>query len=153
MDADTSHWRIEELLGESSWLSALARELVADRALADDVAQQTWVAALRTPSICAASTRLDSLTLDVRPQAYTLRCTPIRYWRRNARRRRGRRFVISDAIAELECVLQGTTGRSVGRAKLVRLADPEKLGMDPDKWPALAEVTIAPGATETLKVP
>lgn len=49
MDADANHWRIEDLLGESSWLSALARELVADRALADDVAQDTWVAALRTP--------------------------------------------------------------------------------------------------------
>jgi RNA polymerase sigma factor (sigma-70 family) len=49
MEAHGTRWRIEELLGESSWLSALATALVADRGLAQDVVQDTWAAALRSP--------------------------------------------------------------------------------------------------------
>ena len=36
----------EELLRHSAWVHALARSLVTDTSLADDVAQETWLAAL-----------------------------------------------------------------------------------------------------------
>ena len=40
---------LERLLVHSEWLATLARRLVADRATADDLVQDTWVAALRNP--------------------------------------------------------------------------------------------------------
>lgn len=42
-------FEIQELLNESGWLRALARSLVADPAQADDLVQDTWLAALRHP--------------------------------------------------------------------------------------------------------
>ena len=39
----------DELLGHRAWVRALARSLVADQATADDIEQQTWLAALRRP--------------------------------------------------------------------------------------------------------
>ncbi len=40
---------LQELLGHSSWMRALARTLVRDAGFAEDVVQQTWVAALENP--------------------------------------------------------------------------------------------------------
>lgn len=40
---------LEQLLRHSDWLTALARRLVTDAATADDLVQDTWVAALRNP--------------------------------------------------------------------------------------------------------
>ncbi len=40
---------VETLLGERAWVTALARSLVADEATADDLVQQTWLAAIRSP--------------------------------------------------------------------------------------------------------
>ena len=40
---------IEELLGEAGWLRRLAASLVGDGAQADDLVQETWMAALRRP--------------------------------------------------------------------------------------------------------
>ena len=40
---------LEHLLTHSDWLTRLARRLVADSATADDLVQETWVAALRRP--------------------------------------------------------------------------------------------------------
>lgn len=45
------------MLAHSSWLTALAREIVRDPALADDVVQDTWVAALRAPRGIVTSER------------------------------------------------------------------------------------------------
>lgn len=42
------HPKVEELLREGAWVRALARRLVADGAAADDVVQDTWVAAMRS---------------------------------------------------------------------------------------------------------
>ena len=39
----------KELLQHSSWLRRLAREILNDASLADDVVQRTWLAALRRP--------------------------------------------------------------------------------------------------------
>jgi hypothetical protein len=39
----------EALLSQSRWVIALARQLVEDRSLADDVAQEVWLSALRRP--------------------------------------------------------------------------------------------------------
>jgi RNA polymerase sigma-70 factor (ECF subfamily) len=49
MAADPIPIRTEELLAHAGWLRALARSLVADPATADDLVQDTWVAALRHP--------------------------------------------------------------------------------------------------------
>ena len=46
---ESARIEIEELLRESRWLRRLARHLVADPAEADDVAQQTYLAALASP--------------------------------------------------------------------------------------------------------
>ncbi|MCC7015243.1 MAG: sigma-70 family RNA polymerase sigma factor [Planctomycetes bacterium] len=44
-----SHWTTDELLAEADWLSALARQLVRDASQAEDLAQETWIAALKHP--------------------------------------------------------------------------------------------------------
>lgn len=49
MDANVSEAEIGRLLVHSDWLVALARGLVRDPASADDLVQDTWHAALRTP--------------------------------------------------------------------------------------------------------
>jgi RNA polymerase sigma-70 factor (ECF subfamily) len=48
---------IEELLGESGWLRTLAGHLVADASRADDLVQDTWLAALRRPPDATTPTR------------------------------------------------------------------------------------------------
>ena len=48
----------EEMLEHSGWVRALARALVRDAATADDIAQETWLAALRR----AASTYIGTKT-------------------------------------------------------------------------------------------
>lgn len=42
-------WTVEQLLEHAEWIRKLAHVLVRDPALADDLAQDTWVAALRSP--------------------------------------------------------------------------------------------------------
>lgn len=49
MEADPRELDVERLLTHAAWLRALARSLVADGALADDLAQETWLAAVRRP--------------------------------------------------------------------------------------------------------
>ncbi len=49
MEADSASNLESELLSHTSWLSALARSLVADVATAEDLVQETWLAALRRP--------------------------------------------------------------------------------------------------------
>ncbi len=50
MSARPDDGRLDELLAQAGWLDRLARRLVADPAEADEVVQETWVAALRDPS-------------------------------------------------------------------------------------------------------
>lgn len=69
---------IEELLGEAVWLRRLAASLVSDAALADDLVQDTWVSALRSPP---------TATGDARPWLARV----VRNLASNARRSRGRR--------------------------------------------------------------
>ena len=40
---------LDALLENATWLAALARHMLADRGLAEDVVQETWIAALRAP--------------------------------------------------------------------------------------------------------
>ncbi|MEM9380990.1 MAG: sigma-70 family RNA polymerase sigma factor [Planctomycetota bacterium] len=47
MEADAPNPDLSELLAESSWLGRLSRSLVGNDADADDLAQETWLAALR----------------------------------------------------------------------------------------------------------
>lgn len=49
MEIESQAPRIEELLGHLGWVRALAGRLVADAASADDLVQQTWLAALERP--------------------------------------------------------------------------------------------------------
>ncbi|MBI1849136.1 MAG: sigma-70 family RNA polymerase sigma factor [Planctomycetes bacterium] len=52
-----SHWNPEALLANAGWMRALARRLVSDADVADDVVQQTWVAALEREPIESPSLR------------------------------------------------------------------------------------------------
>jgi RNA polymerase sigma-70 factor (ECF subfamily) len=49
MDSSSSRTDLSALLAQSDWLHALARRLVGDPGAADDLVQETWVAALRNP--------------------------------------------------------------------------------------------------------
>ena len=49
MSADTAAVRTEELLAHADWVRGLARRLVADAGVADDLVQETWLEALRRP--------------------------------------------------------------------------------------------------------
>lgn len=49
METESRAPRIDELLGHLGWVRALAGRLVADAASADDLVQQTWLAALERP--------------------------------------------------------------------------------------------------------
>ena len=40
---------LDDLLDHASWLQGLARNLVADEATAEDLVQETWVAAIKKP--------------------------------------------------------------------------------------------------------
>jgi len=55
MDADPA--RIDSLLTHAEWLRSLALRLVGDADLADDVVQDTWISALRSPPRVDASAR------------------------------------------------------------------------------------------------
>ncbi|MCA9322697.1 MAG: RNA polymerase subunit sigma, partial [Planctomycetes bacterium] len=48
---------IEELLESADWLQGLAEQLVQDPHLADDLVQDTWLAALRQPPTTAGPNR------------------------------------------------------------------------------------------------
>jgi len=45
----TTHTQLEDLMSHSDWLRALARRLVGDPGAADDLVQETWLAAMRRP--------------------------------------------------------------------------------------------------------
>ncbi len=49
MESQPHSFRIDELLEHRSWATRLARSLLRDPSAADDVVQQTWIAALRRP--------------------------------------------------------------------------------------------------------
>ncbi len=49
MQADSFSVPFEDLLAHAGWVRALARRLVSDPAAADDLVQETWLAALRHP--------------------------------------------------------------------------------------------------------
>ena len=75
---------LESLLSHSEWLTSLARRLVGDRATADDLVQDTWIAALRNPP----------------REAHSLRAWLSRVARRLARGRGGR---TAPALARVDC--------------------------------------------------
>src|SRR5687768_10763877 len=49
MAAGPSSLKVEDLLAQAGWLRALAASLVSDRAGAEDLVQETWLAALLHP--------------------------------------------------------------------------------------------------------
>src|ERR1700754_2868848 len=51
MDSPPARFQIEELLTHSDWLRRLAGELVRSSDSPDDVLQDTWLAALRSPPL------------------------------------------------------------------------------------------------------
>jgi DNA-directed RNA polymerase specialized sigma24 family protein len=91
---------IERLLHHSEWLAALARRLVRDGASADDLVQETWLAALRHPPAAGRSVRAWLTTVarrlargqgrhcdgaeDPAPADARARTTPWRVWSRSA---------------------------------------------------------------------
>jgi len=110
MTHDAHPVRIETLLREHSWVRRLALRLVHDEHAADDVVQQTWLAALRSPP-----ERQDSLTgwlaTVVRNAARTRQRTAIR---REAHERRAQ--FAADAPATDEVVTRAETQQRVGAA-------------------------------------
>jgi RNA polymerase sigma factor (sigma-70 family) len=48
---DPSDPRMEQLLAHAGWIRSLARSLVKDASVADDLVQETWLAALRQPPL------------------------------------------------------------------------------------------------------
>lgn len=49
MPMESNPVRIDELLAHAGWVRALAARLVRDPAAADDVTQEVWASALRSP--------------------------------------------------------------------------------------------------------
>ncbi|MBI3844178.1 MAG: sigma-70 family RNA polymerase sigma factor [Planctomycetes bacterium] len=80
-DASNARVHIEELLAHSSWVRALATNLVADAATADDVVQETWLAALKHPPKGGQ---------PVRPWLGRVVRNFAKQWRRGERRREAR---------------------------------------------------------------
>jgi RNA polymerase sigma factor (sigma-70 family) len=56
-DVTTTTWELERLLGEATWLRALARSLLHDGPDADDAVQEVWMAAMRAPPASAHAPR------------------------------------------------------------------------------------------------
>lgn len=82
----------ETLLAHAAWLRKLARSLVADPALADDVVQDTWVAALRRPPDAGR---------PLRPWLRTVLTNVVRFrWRGEANR--AAREDAAGALAEVD---------------------------------------------------
>ena len=54
---DAAHPDIERLLADADWVRAVARRLIDDPSVADDVAQDAWLAALRRPPARDATPR------------------------------------------------------------------------------------------------
>ncbi len=57
MDTSAPPVPLEQLLGHHAWVRGLVRSLVRDPATADDVEQETWLAALRKPPADASTAR------------------------------------------------------------------------------------------------
>ncbi len=49
MESTSTHPELERLLTHQDWLRSLARRLVGDSAAAEDLVQETWIAALKSP--------------------------------------------------------------------------------------------------------
>ncbi|HRV83062.1 MAG TPA: RNA polymerase sigma factor, partial [Planctomycetota bacterium] len=49
MDKSTTYPELERLLTHQDWLRALARKLVGDSQAAEDLVQETWMAAMKSP--------------------------------------------------------------------------------------------------------
>ncbi len=116
--ADADPVRVEDLLEYREWVVALARSLCDDRATADDVAQDAWVAALSRPPRHGGALRAWFATL-VRRRAANVRRDAFRRARREALPTSGTR----DALTPLEVVERIEAHERVVRAVL-RLEEP-----------------------------
>src|SRR6185503_14761103 len=83
----TAHIEIAELLEDAGWLRSLATSLIGDPAQADDLVQDTWLAALRRPP---------SATGEARPWLGRV----VRNLARNRRRDRSRREAREELVHE-----------------------------------------------------
>ena len=112
-------FEIEELLSESGWLRMLAASLVADPAQADDLVQDTWLAALRHPP------RTDSAP---RPWLARVAHNLARNSRRGSARREARETFAAEDDTEGDS--EGFVRRSAASyAQLVRRAGLTHLGL------------------------
>src|SRR5882724_7488431 len=91
MTANVPPGNVESLLAEREWVRALAHSLVADPGLADDVEQETWLAATQRPPDDGSS-----------PRAWL--GTVVRNFVRRAGRGAGRRRVRELAVARPEAM-------------------------------------------------
>src|SRR5262245_196098 len=105
----------EALLAHRQWVRELARRLVADESAADDLEQQTWLAALRTPPVDRGS-----------PRAWL--GTVLRSWLQKSRRSEQRRLRRERASARREVTL--STAAIVAEADAHRRVVQAVFGLD-----------------------
>ena len=98
MAADRASFRTEELLAHAGWLRALSSSLVSDRSDADDLMQETWLAALRHPPRAGLSLR-PWLARVARNLARNARRRDVRRGDREALAQRSDGPISPDAIA------------------------------------------------------
>ncbi len=110
---------VEELLEHADWLRQLAYRLVADPATADDLVQETWIAALRRPPVRGRSPRpwLGKVLRNLERN------------RRRARVRRGDREVLADAAPANptpEEIAREAEGQRMIAEAVAELAEPHR---------------------------
>ena len=107
---------IERLMREDAWLRRLAGGLVPDAALADDVVQDTWVAALSQPR---APQRL-------RPWLRVVARNALRQIQRGEARRTKRQEIVArrEALPSTASVVEDVSGRREVADALLRLDEP-----------------------------
>ncbi len=115
MSAESSHLTVNELLRHADWVRALARRLTGDDELADDLAQETWVAALRNPPASETPAR-------------TWLARVLRNFARQERRGAGHRVDRERASARPEALLSGE--EVVSRVEAQRELVEEALALD-----------------------
>lgn len=107
---------IETLLAEAPWLARLARSLTGSAAEADDIVQDTYAVALRSPP---------SVDRPVRPWLRTVAVNLVRM-RRRGRARRGS----NESVAEIQAEPVRTPAELLERAELERRLAELVIGLD-----------------------
>ncbi len=136
MDSNASRTDLSALLDHSEWLHALARRLVGDPGAADDLVQETWVAALRNPP---------DVTRPARPWLAGVLRKLVLLRRRSEGRRAGRQESVAreeGLPSAAEMVESVDTGRRLA-GLVLELAEPYRTTVLLRYWHDLSSAEIA----------